>query len=72
MSTKKTGSSSSDRHLEESKETTSQHKKSIEASSSKLKKPNKTEGKKNIEKTGHGHDDWNDPTGNSHLSSSEK
>lgn len=72
MSTKKTDSSKPGRHLEESREKISQHKKSIDASSSKLKKANKTEGKQNIEKTGPGHDDWNDPTGNSHISSSGK
>lgn len=72
MSIKKTDSSKPARHLEESREKISQHQKSIDASSSKLKKTDKTGDKKNIEKTGSAHDDWNDPTGNSHISSIKK
>lgn len=52
-------------------ETISQHKKSVEISSSKTgKKSNRTD--KNIEKTGIKHDDWDDATGNSHVTSGNK
>lgn len=66
MTTKK-GSTPGDK-----KEKTEQHNKSIHASSEKAKTksakdPNKNS-KKNIQKTGTKDDDWNDPTGNSHLS----
>ncbi|MGN6532397.1 MAG: hypothetical protein ACTHK0_11685 [Ginsengibacter sp.] len=43
-----------------------QHKKSKNASSSK-DKPHHSN--KNVKKTGTKDDDWNDPTGNSHLAS---
>ena len=42
-----------------------QHKKSTETSK---KKKASTDSKKNIQQTGTKSDDWNDPTGNSHLS----
>jgi hypothetical protein len=41
-----------------------QHKNSTKASSSKTKPAHSN---KNIQKTGTKDDDWNDPTGNSHL-----
>ena len=49
----------------DTKEKMEQHKKSTETS--KEKKAS-TDSKQNIQKTGKGSDDWNDPTGNSHLS----
>jgi len=54
---------------EEKKENITQHKKSADISSAKSKKQDP---KKNIEKTGGKHDDWNDPTGNSHISTGKK
>ena len=49
-----------------SKEKMEQHKKS--AHTSKVRKNVSGDSSKNVEKTGTGEDDWNDLTGNSHLS----
>ena len=57
------------RRAEEGKQKISQHKKSAKVSSSRQKSTAKN---KNIQKTGSADDDWNDPTGNSHISSSNK
>lgn len=72
MSTDKKNSSRPAMHPEGTPGKISEHKKSIDASSSKLKKANAKSSNKNIEKTGGKHDDWNDATGNSHISSSRK
>ena len=56
------------RRAEEGKQKISQHKKSAKVSSSRQK--THAEKNKNIQKTGPADDDWNDPTGNSHISSS--
>lgn len=53
-------------HSEEKKQKIEAHKKSIDVSSSGSKKGSSKS--KNIQKTGTGNDDWNDPTGNSHIS----
>lgn len=52
----------------EKREPISAHKKSIGKSAEKSKDGKRTVHKK-VEKTGGENDDWNDPTGNSHLSS---
>jgi hypothetical protein len=65
MTKKQPGTS---RQAEEKKEKISQHKKSARVSSSTQK--THAAKNKNIQKTGPADDDWNDPTGNSHVSSS--
>lgn len=49
----------------ETKEKMEQHKKSTETSK---ERKSSSDSKKDIQKTGYKSDDWNDPTGNSHLS----
>jgi hypothetical protein len=44
-----------------------QHKKSTQVSSSKIKDKDSASTNKHIQKTVKKHDDWNDPTGNSHI-----
>jgi hypothetical protein len=51
---------------EKSKEKMEQHKKST--STSRVKKNVAGDSSKNVQKTGTKDDDWNDPTGNTHLS----
>ena len=51
---------------EGTKEKMEQHKKSNDAS--KLKNKASKDSQKNVQKTGTKYDDWNDPTGNTHLS----
>jgi hypothetical protein len=51
---------------ENSKEKMEQHKKSTETS--RIKKNVSNDSSKNVQKTGTKDDDWNDSTGNSHLS----
>ena len=65
MTKKQPGTS---RQAEEKNKKISQHKKSAKVSSSRQK--THAEKNKNIQKTGPADDDWNDPTGNSHISSS--
>jgi hypothetical protein len=59
---------STSHQAEEKKEKVSQHKKSAKVSSSTQN--THAAKNKNIQKTGLADDDWNDPTGNSHISSS--
>jgi hypothetical protein len=49
-----------------------QHKKSAALSSSKVKGKNSESSDKNIKKPGENRDDWDDPTGNSHISARNK
>ena len=51
---------------EDSKNNVEQHNKSV--STSKVKQKVSKNSEKKFQKTGAKHDDWNDPTGNSHLS----
>lgn len=51
---------------EDSKKKIGQHKKSTDTS--KVASKASKDPQKNVEKSGAKHDDWNDPTGNSHLS----
>lgn len=62
MSTKK------DSTPDNKKEKIEQHKKSVHASSEKQRSESLKSSEKKIHKTGTKDDDWNDPTGNSHLS----
>lgn len=50
----------------DAKKKVEQHKKSTDTS--KVKKQATKNSEKNVQKTGSEHDDWNDPTGNTHLS----
>lgn len=51
---------------ESAKQKIEQHKKSTDTS--KVKEQASKKSHKNIQKTGTKYDDWNDPTGNTHLS----
>ena len=51
---------------EDSKKKIEQHKKSTDAS--KVASKASKDPQKNVQKSGSKHEDWNDPTGNSHLS----
>lgn len=67
MPVKQHGTSGSASKSEESKQKIASHKKSTDVSSSAATQKNNNGSKKNIQKTGTMHDDWNDPTGNSHI-----
>lgn len=58
--------SEKDKKSEEAKEKIEQHKKSTDTS--KVKKKASADSHKNAQRTGKKYDDWNDPTGNTHLS----
>ena len=58
--------SEKNKKAEDSKSKVEQHKKSIDTL--KVRKGASRDPKKNVEKTGKKYDDWNDPTGNTHLS----
>lgn len=55
-----------DKKTEDSKKKIEQHKKSTDTS--KVARKVSEDPQKNVQKKGSKHDDWNDPTGNSHLS----
>lgn len=67
MSEKKNAGLGSSSQPQENKHKISEHRKSVDISSSK-RKNRESSSQKNIEQTGAKHDDWNDPTGNSHVS----
>jgi hypothetical protein len=71
MSEKQNGGFGSSSQPHEDKDKISQHRKSIDISSSKIKKQQRSLGKNN-ERTGAKHDDWNDPAGNSHIKAGKK
>ncbi len=71
MSEKQNVASGSSSQPKGNKDKISQHTKSIDLSSSKRKKQGSSPDK-NIEQTGGKHDDWNDATGNSHITGGKK
>ena len=54
------------KNAKKAKEKLEQHKKSIDTT--KVKSEKTKDADKNVQKTGKKLDDWNDPTGNTHLS----
>ena len=58
--------SEKNKKAEDSKEKMEQHKKSTNTTRVRKKVSKNTD--KNVQKTGTKYDDWNDPTGNTHLS----
>jgi hypothetical protein len=63
---KKYTMSEKDKRTENTKGKMEQHKKSTDTS--RVKRKASRDPQKTVQKTGTKHDDWNDPTGNTHLS----